>query len=110
MPDDIAGRNGVAHRDADILNFSSFGRRNIHRRLVGLQSNESVFPFDRIARGDQYLDHFDVVEITEIGNNDVEGFRHLERHRIPAIRIDAVLLNGLTDRLLVQNAVVGQRF
>ncbi len=110
MPNDIAARYGIAYRDADTLNFSIFRRRYIHRCLVCLQRNQSVFSFYRIASGDQHFDHFDVIEISEIGNNDVNGFRHLERHRIPAIRIDAVLLNGLGDRLLVQNAVVGQCF
>ena len=33
----------------------------------------------------------------------------LKRHWILAIRIDAVFFNGLADRLLVQNAIVGQR-
>jgi len=36
-------------------------------------------------------------------------FGILERHWFLAIRIDTIFFNGLADRLLVQNAIVGQR-
>ena len=45
-------------------------RRDVHRRLLGLERDEPLLRLDRIAFGDEHLDDFDVREVAEIGHRD----------------------------------------
>src|SRR5581483_3745441 len=62
----------VADLDAQLLHAARRGRRDLHRRLVGLERDERGFLLDAVARLDQHLDHVDVLEVADVGNADLD--------------------------------------
>ena len=53
------------------FHYAGAGRRHIHRRLLGFQRQQRRIDIDLVARLDQHVDDFDIVEIAEIGNGNV---------------------------------------
>src|SRR6185312_13918537 len=51
-------------------------RRHLHRRLVGFQRYQGILGFHLVARLDEDLDDRDVLEITDVGNLDVDQTTH----------------------------------
>src|SRR5690606_17992125 len=59
----------LLHRDH--LDDARRRGRNIHRRLLRLERDERRLELDAIARLYEHVDHFDVFEVANVGNEDV---------------------------------------
>ena len=66
-------RNLVADLHLHILDYARRRRRNFHRRLVRLEGDERLLLRHGVARLDQHLDHFDFLEIADVGNGNRHG-------------------------------------
>ena len=60
----------VAELDLQLLDHSGVRRRNFHRRFIAFHRDQRLIFRDGIARLDQKLDDFDILEVTDIGNGD----------------------------------------
>ena len=63
----------VADLDVNGNNGARLFRRNVHRRLVGLERNQRVLDRDHIAGRRQDLDNLDVLEVAKIRNRQLGG-------------------------------------
>ena len=66
--DQVADVDLVAQLDLELLEHAGRGRRNLHRRLVGLDGDQRLLGLDRVARLDQHLDHRDILEVADVGH------------------------------------------
>ena len=71
LEDGRALRHLVAHLDLDLAHHAVGRRRNLHRRLVGLEGDERLLLGDGIARLDEHLDDGDVLEVSDIRDDDL---------------------------------------
>ena len=62
----------VADLDLQRLDDAGRARRNLHRRLVALDRDQALLDGDRVAGLDQDLDHRDLVEVADVGNDDLD--------------------------------------
>ena len=58
--------HAIAHLDRERLDRAREGGRNVHRRLVGFERQDSVFDGYGIAGSDVNFDDLDRVEITDV--------------------------------------------
>ena len=69
----------VADRDRDVGDLARRGRRDLHRRLVGLEHDQRILDRDLVADGDQHLDHGYRVEIPDVRDLDLHQSSTLRR-------------------------------
>ena len=77
----VALAAAIADGDLDRRDLAGRRRRDLHRRLVGLQDDERVFGGDLVAHRNQHLDHRHVVEVPDV--RDEHLFRS---HALPHTR------------------------
>ena len=75
--DDAARRNAVAGLHFDRGDLAGARRRNVHRRLVGLERDEPLLRCHGVARLHENFDDLDVGKVTKIGYDDFHGVRIL---------------------------------
>ena len=66
----------VANLHDHRLHHAIARRRHLHGRLVGLQRDQRILGLHLVARLDEDLDHRDVLEVTDVGNLDVDQTTH----------------------------------
>ena len=69
----------VADRDRDVGDLARRGRRDLHRRLVGLEHDQRILDRDLVTDGDEHLDHGDRVEIPDVRDLDLHQSSTLRR-------------------------------
>ncbi len=75
-PDDVAAVDRVADRDGQRFDDATLRCRHVHRRLVRLQCDETVFTRNAVAGADEDLDDLDVAEIAQVRYDDIDTVRH----------------------------------
>jgi hypothetical protein len=76
LHEDRAFAHLVANLDDDRFHDAIAWRGNFHGRLVGLQRDQRIFRLHLVARLDEYLDNRNFLEVTDIGNLDVDQTTH----------------------------------
>jgi len=76
--DDGALRDFIAGFDTDFLDDAGGIARHFHGCLIGLERQQRLFFFDRIARFDIDFDDIDVLEVA-----DIRHFYFDETHSVP---------------------------
>ncbi len=71
------GRNLVAYLDQHLLDQAGMRRGHVHGSLVTLQDGDGIVALDGRSRGDQNLDHGNVVEIADVRDQHVNRFAHV---------------------------------
>jgi len=66
----------VADRDLELADRPGRRRRDVHRRLVGLERDERVLLGHRVAGAHHHLDDGDVGEVADVGDLDLERISH----------------------------------
>ena len=79
--DEIALIQGIPRLDGQLLDDPRVGRGDLHGRLVALEREERLVDLDAIPRSNQDLDHRDIREIADIGQDDGDGFATARRTR-----------------------------
>ena len=74
--DETARRNLVADADVDRYDAPRDFRRHVHRRLVRLDRDQRVFDGNAVSGCYQHLDDFDVLELAQVGNEQLYGIGH----------------------------------
>ncbi len=65
--------NLVAELDLQLFDHSCVRRRNLHRRFVAFHRDQRLIFRHGIARLDQKFDDFDILEVADIGNGDLNS-------------------------------------
>jgi len=60
----------VANLYLELFDHAGVGGRNFHRGLVGLDRDEGLFRFDRIAGLDQQFNDRNILKVANIGDLD----------------------------------------
>ncbi len=68
--------DGVADRDLELADRPGRRRRDVHRRLVGLERDERVLLGHRVAGAHHDLDDRDVGEVADVRDLDLERISH----------------------------------
>ena len=71
--DDRSGRGASGSLRSHAGRAPALRAGHVHGGLVGLQGDQRVFDRDHVARCRNYLDDFDVAEVAEIGNRELDG-------------------------------------
>ena len=69
----------VADLDLDRRDLAGRRRRDLHRRLVGLEHDQRRLVRDLVAGADQHLDDGDVGEVADVGDRDLHQSTTLRR-------------------------------
>jgi hypothetical protein len=96
------------HRDRELLDLALGRRRDVHRRLVGLERDQRVLDRHLVARRHEDLDDRHVREVADVRHADLD---RLVRARVRAVRRLVVgrRLRGLLDDALLRGRAARRR-
>jgi hypothetical protein len=83
--------DGVANLQRDVADGARDRRRDVHRRLVGLERDQRVLLGDGVTGVDHHLDDRHVGEVADVGDVDLDG--------LVLARLRAVARGGVGRRL-----------